>query len=148
MCIRDRSIAESVSEDLVCCRSMTWDPAFMSIPMGEYMSMKKQVEIFKYLIDMEGVGYSPRLKLQFFSFRPLFIVDRPWQEFFFEHLKPWIHYVPVSRDLSDLLDNLHRVRSDAALQNTLIENMCDFAQIHLTKANALQIYSNIFKKHS
>lgn len=112
------------------------------------MSVIHQTSMFKYLIDMEGLGYSPRLKLQFFSYRPVFVVDRPWREFFYKDLEPWEHYIPVARDLSDLLENLERVEGDSALYKRIVSNASEFAQTHLTQDKAVEIYKSILKRHS
>lgn len=142
-----KDLSDAVPDDVISCTTMTWDSNFVSVPAGEYISMKDQVATYKYLIDMEGLGYSPRLKLQFFSFRPIFIVDRPWKEFFYQHLEPWVTHVPVSRDLSDLSDNIRRLDSDPKLQRTICSNMTDFAQTHLTRENSLTLYSAILNRH-
>lgn len=148
--VRERfvDLAKAAGQPNVYYRSITWDSDFNTVPASKYMSMEKQARMFKYMLDMEGVGYSPRLKLQFFSFRPIFIVDRPWREFYFEHLEPWVHYVPVARDLSDFNTNLAKLNSDPKLESTITDNMSAFAQQHLTRAAALKQYTAIITKHS
>jgi hypothetical protein len=148
--VRERfvDLAKSAGQPDVYYRSITWDSDFNTVPVNKYMSMEKQASMFKYMLDMEGVGYSPRLKLQFFSFRPIFIVDRPWQEFYFEYLEPWVHYVPVARDLSDFNTNLAKLNSDPKLAASITVNMSDFAQQYLTRAAALKRYTDIITKHS
>ena len=32
--------------------------------------------------------------------------DSPFMQWYFDKLKPWIHYVPLSRDLSDLMEKI------------------------------------------
>lgn len=32
----------------------------------------------------------------------MFHVGDEWQEFFYPQLKPWVHYIPVQQDLSDI----------------------------------------------
>lgn len=69
---------------------------------------------YRYLIDVEGgpsldapTGYSLRVKFLLHSGRLLFIVDRPLWSWAEARLEPWVHYVPVKRDLSDLSEKVH-----------------------------------------
>jgi hypothetical protein len=68
-----------------------------------YMSLPELVENYQYLIDIGGNGWSGRLKFLLFSKRPLLIVERAYIDYFYNDLKPYVHYIPVKEDLSDLL---------------------------------------------
>ena len=68
-----------------------------------YISFPELVEKYQYLIDIGGNGWSGRLKFLLFSKRPLLLVDRAYIEYFYNDLKPYVHYIPVKEDLSDLL---------------------------------------------
>jgi len=65
-----------------------------------------EITRFRYVIDIGGNGYSGRLKYLLFSRRALLLVDRPYIEFFHRDLVAWEHYIPVKRDLSDLLERV------------------------------------------
>jgi len=108
-----------------------------------YVSMEDHVRKWRYLIDVEGHGWSARLKFFFFSKRLLFIQDRPHKEWFFPKLIPWKHYVPVKRDLSDLLENLQKIKQNEELEKEIITNAFNFAQENLTRENAIQKWSEI-----
>lgn len=109
-----------------------------------FMSFQEQINQWKYLIDIEGRGFSARLPILLRSPRICFIVDRPWEEFYYEYLKPWIHYVPVKRDLSDLEENYEKIESDLNLQNTIKQNQVEFSKKYLTWDSALdQMYKII-----
>ncbi|KAG8004597.1 Protein O-glucosyltransferase 1 [Nibea albiflora] len=57
---------------------------------------------YKYLFNFRGVAASFRLKHLFLCGSLVFHVGDEWQEFFYPQLKPWVHYIPVKQDLSDL----------------------------------------------
>lgn len=76
---------------------------------GNVMTMPEQVSRFRYLIDIEGAGYSGRLKMFLHSGRPVLVQDRPWREWFWPRLIPWKHYIPVRNDFSDLVEVLDRL---------------------------------------
>jgi len=98
-----------------------------------YISTPDLVKRYSMLIDIEGNGYSGRLKHLLWSHRPLLIVDRPHKEYFFEFLKEWEHYIPVKRDLSDLIEKTKWCLDnyDKALQ--IAENAYQFSKVHLTR---------------
>ena len=85
------------------------------------------------LIDIEGFGYSGRLKYLLWSHRPVLLVDRPHKEFFFEFLKEWEHYIPVKRDLSDLLEKTKWCLDHCEESQAIAENAFQFSKIHLTR---------------
>lgn len=101
------------------------------------LTLVEQVQRWGMLIDLEGAGWSARLKLLLHSGRPVLLVDRPWREFFWPHLRPWKHFIPVLRDLSDLVDRVewaHRHWSEALAIGAEGQR---FARYWLTRDRAL-----------
>jgi hypothetical protein len=67
---------------------------------------------FKYIMDMKGIGWSSRLQFLFWMGAVIFILDRDEHEFWFrDNFLPWVHYVPVKQDASDLEEVFNMVRS-------------------------------------
>lgn len=100
---------------------------------NNFVSLPDHPRRWRFLIDVEAHGWSGRLKFFFFANRPVFIQDRPYKEWYFQHLKPWVHYVPVARDMSDLRANMERVRADHALEMSLRRNALEFAKTRLSR---------------
>jgi len=71
--------------------------------VSTYKSLPEMLA-YKYLIDIGGNGWSARLKFILFSKRPLLVVDRHYVDYWYEDLIPYVHYVPVKMDLSNLLE--------------------------------------------
>lgn len=99
-------------------------------------SMTRQVSLadhrnFKYLIDCPGYGYSGRLKWLLATGRPVFVVARDIVEYWHGDLIPWVHFVPVKDDLSDLIDGYHRLESDESLYESIGSNARKFARDNL-----------------
>ncbi|XP_050302459.1 O-glucosyltransferase rumi homolog [Anthonomus grandis grandis] len=64
---------------------------------------------FKYLFNFRGVAASFRFKHILLCKSLVFHVGNEWKEFFYDSLKPWIHYIPVEakatkRELEVLLE--------------------------------------------
>lgn len=103
---------------------------------GVQKSASRQVSLpehrrYKYLIDCPGNGYSARIKWLLATGRPLFIVDREIVEPWHEHLVPWVHFIPVSADLSDLLAHHARIEEDSSLYHSIGEQARHFAAQYL-----------------
>ena len=123
---------------------MNWVPSGNTILNStKYISTPELVKKYSILIDIEGNGYSGRLKHLLWSHRPLLIVDRPHKEYFFEFLKEWEHYIPVKRDLSDLIEKTKWCidNYDKALQ--LAENAYQFSKLHLTRNACYDKWNNV-----
>jgi len=114
---------------------------------SKYISTPKLVEKYSILIDIEGAGYSGRLKHLLWSHRPLLLVDRPHKEFFFEFLKEWEHYIPVKRDLSDLIEKTKWCLDNYDKALIIAENAFQFSKLHLTRDACYDKWNDIICKH-
>ncbi len=109
-------------------------------------SMAEQVRRYRYLIDVEGKGFSGRLKMLFHTGRLVFMHERPWREWYAPELVPWKHFVPVARDGSDLVAKIERVRSDPELQRSIIANATKFARERLTFGAAVEKWRELLNR--
>lgn len=67
---------------------------------------------YKYLLDMQGIGWSMRLMWLMWLGSVVFVLDRDLHEFWFlDNFQPWVHYVPVAHNGSDLEEVYNRVRA-------------------------------------
>lgn len=78
---------------------------------------------FKYLFNFRGVAASFRFKHLFLCKSLVFHVGDEWQEFFYDSLKPWVHYVPVSKNPSanELRKLLHFFKEHDDLAKAIAE---------------------------
>ena len=105
----------------------------------DYLTVPDIVKKYRWLIDIEGRPQSGRPKMFMFSKRLIFLQDRPCKCYLFLYAKPWIHYVPVKRDLSDLETNIDIILKNPYLERMIIENAYELAHQVLTKDYALKI---------
>jgi hypothetical protein len=110
---------------------------------SKYISTPELVTKYSILIDIEGNGYSGRLKHLLWSHRPLLLVDRPHKEFFFEFLKEWEHYIPVKRDLSDLIEKTKWCLENYDKALIIAENAFQFSKLYLTRDACYAKWNNI-----
>jgi len=91
------------------------------------------VKKYAVVIDIEGYGYSGRVKYLLFSRRPLILIDRENKEWYYEHLIPWRHYIPVKRDMSDLVEKTKWCLDNYEAAKLIANDAYDFASINLTR---------------
>lgn len=103
-----------------------------------YISLKDHTQ-YKYLIDIEGRGYSGRIKMLLFTKRLLFLQDRQWKSYYHFELEPYKHFIPVKNDLSDLMDQIHFVEQQGEeYYRNITQNAYDFAVENLQYEKAIQ----------
>ena len=111
----------------------------------EYVSLPDHCN-YRYLLDLEGNGYSGRIKLLMNTKRPLFIQKRRLQEYWFYSLREYEHYIPVENDLSDLDNQLNWADKNISKCLQIADNAADFAAKHLRKKNAIKRIRDILYK--
>ncbi|KAF9038445.1 glycosyl transferase family 90-domain-containing protein [Panaeolus papilionaceus] len=79
-------------------------------PYRERQSIK-QAGTYKYVIDVDGNGWSGRFK-RLITSNALVFKSTIYPEWYADRIAPWVHYVPVQLDLSDLYDALFFFRGD------------------------------------
>lgn len=109
-----------------------------------YVSMPDMVRRYRYLLDIGGAGYSGRLKFLLFSGRPLFLVDRLYVEYFHDELEPFVHFIPVSSDLSDLLDMHSWVVENGSKAESIAMNARSYAFRRISLLDAVERMREVF----
>ena len=124
--------------------SMFWmQSGNVRLNSSTYISTPELVRKYSILIDIEGKGYSGRLKHLLWSHRPLLLVDRQHKEFFFEFLKEWEHYIPVKRDLTDLIEKTKWCLNNYDKALIIAENAFQFSKLYLTRDACYNKWNNI-----
>lgn len=73
-------------------------------------------------------------------------MDRPYKEYFFEHLKEWEHYIPVKRDLSDLTEKVDWCFDNPEKVAEIATNALEFSKQHLTREACYSRWNEIIEK--
>lgn len=100
---------------------------------------------YRYLLDVEGgpspnasTGYSLRVKFLTHTGRLLFMVDRPLWSWAEDILQPFVHYIPVKRDLSDLYDMIQWADDNPEKVKDIIDNMTKIAPMRRDAVNQVK----------
>jgi hypothetical protein len=113
----------------------------------KFMTHSEQILKWKYLIDIRGIGYSGRTKFLMHSNRVVFLVNSPFEEYWYQFLVPWKHYVPVKEDYSDLEENYYKVENDKNLHDFILNEQTKFAKEYITYESALSRIRDIVIKN-
>lgn len=120
---------------------VTWVPAAggdrLATAANNQLTLEEQVRRWALLLDVEGRGWSARLKLLLHSGRPVLVADRPWHEFFWPRLVAWEHFIPVRRDLGDLLERVRWARAHPLEAAAIGARGQAFAREQLSRAAAV-----------
>ncbi|KAF8201269.1 glycosyltransferase family 90 protein [Mycena galopus ATCC 62051] len=73
----------------------------------------KEAGDYKYVIDVDGNGWSGRFK-RLITSNSLVFKATIYPEWYVDRIAPWVHYVPIQLDLSDLHDAAVFFRGDAS----------------------------------
>jgi hypothetical protein len=101
-------------------------------------SLPDLVSTYKYLLDIGGNGYSGRLSYLLFSNRPLLFVERDHVQYYVKDLEPYVHYVPVKRDLSNLIEQIQWMQANEEKCKEIAKNAQDFAKTNFTHEKILE----------
>ncbi len=77
----------------------------------------------KYLIDLDGyVASTPGCAWKLLSNSAVFKHASPFTLWYYTAIKPWVHFIPLQHDISDLLEKIEWARSHDAEAHQIAEN--------------------------
>jgi Glycosyl transferase family 90 len=90
---------------------------------------------YKYILHIDGFVAAWRMTFEMFSMSVILKVDSPWVEHYYKHLKPWVHFIPIKSDLSNLISTIEWCRDNDDVCHTIAKNAYQFAIENFTKEN-------------
>uniref|UniRef100_G1NNQ3 Glycosyl transferase CAP10 domain-containing protein n=1 Tax=Meleagris gallopavo TaxID=9103 RepID=G1NNQ3_MELGA len=103
---------------------------------------------YKYLFNFRGVAASFRLKHLFLCGSLVFHVGEEWLEFFYQQLKPWVHYIPVKSDLSDVRELLQFAKENDNIAQEIAERGRRFITEHLQMEDVSCYWEHLLSEYS
>jgi len=86
---------------------------------------------YKVIVDLEGHGWSRRLKNLLYSNSIIFKPRTVFREFWQDSVKPWEHYIPLKADFSDTEEKLDSALAGNKTMLAVIEQSTEFIRDHL-----------------
>ena len=92
---------------------------------------------YKYIINIDGHVSAFRLSLELNMGSVILKVDSEWTVWYSRFLKPYIHYVPVKSDLSDLYEQIKWCKQNDDKCIEIVSNAKSFYKKYLQKTGVL-----------
>lgn len=108
----------------------------------ERMSPGEQCK-YKYVLHIQGHVAAYRLSLELSMRSVILKVDSEYKVWYSDMLKPYVHFVPVKRDLSDLFEKIKWCKKNDAKCREIAENAYLFYNTFLTKDGILDYLQKI-----
>ncbi|GFS01941.1 protein O-glucosyltransferase 1 [Elysia marginata] len=103
---------------------------------------------YRYLFNFRGVAASFRFKHLFLCGSTVFHVGNNWLEFFYPALKPWVHYVPVKQDLSDVRELLQFAKESPEVMEKIAKRGEKFITDHLRMEDVLCYWRKLLHEYA
>jgi len=120
----------------------------IGIPIvGDYMPLE-ELGLYKYHIDIGGGGGTTweglRTKLPLPGL--LFHHVTPTKDYLHDKLKPWVHYVPIREDLSDLKTKFEWAESHPEEAQAISQRATEFSRSLSTTEGMAEIFEELYRK--
>lgn len=92
---------------------------------------------YKYILHINGHVSAFRLSVELSLHSVILIVETEWKTWYSHMLKPYIHYVPIKNDLSDLIDKIKWCKNNDSKCKEISDNAFEFYKQVLSKDNIL-----------
>lgn len=130
------------------CLQQDLDRCVLEMGKIQYVSWEKALH-YKYQMAIDGVTCSfPATQWKLLSGALTLKQDSPDIMYFYDELIPWVHYVPVRNDLSDLIEKIRWAKTHDEEARKIAEEGRRFALEHLMPEHIFQYASKILCKYA
>lgn len=99
---------------------------------------------YKYIIHIDGHVSAFRLSYQLSLNSVILLVKSKWNTWFSNLLVPFVHYIPVKEDLSDLIDQIKWCRNNDTICENIVYNAKCFYNNYLAKDSIFDYFQKLF----
>lgn len=115
---------------------------------GKWLTYEEEFR-YKYLILINGNAASyTNSGWKLFSNSVIFLPESMWTQWYYEALKPYVHYIPVAKDLGDLIEKINWARDHDSECEAIAKNARNFAIENLTRPDLLVYWYFLLLKYS
>ena len=114
---------------------------------SKFVSLYDHVN-YKYLLDMRGVGWSARLKFLLCMNSVVFVVDRKERDYWWDNFEPWVDYVPIKEDGSDLIEIFEKVKNNQDQCKSIAQSAYKKSRVIFDKHRVYSDFAKILSQKS
>lgn len=114
--------------------------------IDQWIDNKEMVD-YKYILDVDGNACTwdaTAWKLN--SGSVIFKTKSPWRQWFYDEYIPWVHYIPIADDFSDLQEKYQWCETHSLECERMIIRCKDLFQKTYRFSNVIQYVKSIFEK--
>lgn len=121
----------AASNKLITKLYSTRDFIMKKLGMGGFVK-NEEFHKYKMLINVDGAtstfpGFLQRLLTNSVTIKQ----ETDNEQWFYDAVKPWVHYVPVKKDLSDLIEKIEWIKNNDAEAKKIADQSTEFVQNNL-----------------
>jgi hypothetical protein len=117
----------------------------LNIKLAKPLTPEQQSK-YKYIIHADGHVSAFRLSLELSMGCCILIIDSPYSLWFKQLLKPYTHYIPIKRDLTDLYDTIRWCRENDDKCLEIAKNAKEFYKTYLSKKGIFDYMQELMRK--
>ena len=126
--LRPRLIRTKTSKLLI----NTIDTESLPFGLSESLSPEQQSN-YRYIINVDGHATAYRLSLELSMRSVIMLVDSEYYIWYMKYLEPWVHYIPIKKDMSDLIDKIKWAKTHDEECRKIAENSLLFYETYLSR---------------
>ena len=108
-----------------------------NIPLKKELTLEEQAD-YRYIVTIDGHTSAYRLTSELGTGSVLLLVDSPYRLWIHEYLTPWVHYAPISSDLSDLYETIDYLDERPELRCEMVRNALEVFHTRIHKKGILE----------
>lgn len=117
----------------------------LGIELLDSISPQQQSQ-HKYIINVDGHVSAFRLSLEMKMGSVILLADSKYRMWYRRYLQPWVHYVPIKEDLSDLYEQIKWCKTHDAECQQIVANAKTFYTTYLSKNAIFDYLQNLLVK--
>jgi len=102
---------------------------------GKHIDNRIHFADFKFVVNVGNNGFADRVKILLSMGNVIFFHTSGWKEWYYSALVPWVHYVPVMHDFSDLCEKHELLSRSPEAAATISRNAQKFFKDNLRPAD-------------
>lgn len=115
---------------------------FPEISLGNFLTPQEQSQ-YKYVINIDGHSTAFRISYEFSYGSIVFMCTSAYKIWYSHIIQPYVHYIPIQYDLSDLIDKIKWCRENPNKCKTIIKNALAFYNTYLSREGILNYTENL-----
>jgi len=128
-----------------CDKLQTIDVESLPFDLVPYLSFEEQSK-YKYIVHIDGHVSAFRLSMELGIGSVILMVETEWKTWYVDKLKPMVHYVPVKKDLSDLIEKIKWCKKNDKKCQKMAQNCLKFYKEELQKDSVLDYLQKTLHK--